>query len=211
MNEPSRSFERIDWAGKIKSAVTMEAALKRYHKLGRTRGRTSCPIHGGTHDNSLSYDDNRWHCFVCNNGGDVIKFVMLLFNLNFKEALQKIGSDFGIALKRVETREEQNKAALAAYIHRIAQQKNEALREYDGFVTTELCLYYRWLSKYRGHNKTIDEQLECVDRMSNQAITGELKIGYDITAMIRSMKRAVLASLGYSDSEIEKILDEDEA
>ena len=47
--------------------------------------------------------------------------------------------------------------------------------------------------------------------MANRAITGELKIGYDITAMIRSMKGAVLASLGYSDSEIEKILDEDEA
>lgn len=210
MNEPSRSFERIDWAGKIKSAVTMEAALQRYHKLGRTRGRTSCPIHGGTNDN-LSYDDSRWHCFVCGNGGDVISFVMLLFNLNFKEALRKIGSDFGIALDRPQTREERNRAALAAYIHKLAQKKDETLREYDGFVTTELCLYYRWLSKYRGQNKTIDEQLECVDRMSNQAITGELKIGYDITAMIRSMKGAVLASLGYSDSEIEKILDEDEA
>lgn len=37
--------------------------------------------------------------FGCNKTGDVIQFVQYLFNLSFKEAMQKINEDFNLGLK----------------------------------------------------------------------------------------------------------------
>lgn len=80
----------------VKAAVSMPAAIARYADPGRGRHRCPCPIHGGKDDN-LSFNDSQFHCFVCGAGGDVIKFVMLLFNLSFPDALCKLGEDFGVA------------------------------------------------------------------------------------------------------------------
>ena len=77
--------------------MTVEDALRRYHKLGRFKGRTTCPIHGGKRDN-LGYNDLTWHCFVCGASGDVISFVMQMFGLDFPDALTKLSSDFGIQI-----------------------------------------------------------------------------------------------------------------
>ena len=40
-----------------------------------------------------------FHCFGCGVGGDVFKFVMLIENLTFPEALQRVAEKVGIRLK----------------------------------------------------------------------------------------------------------------
>lgn len=41
----------------------------------------------------------RFIAFGCNKTGDIIQFVQYLFNLSFKEAMQKINEDFNLGLK----------------------------------------------------------------------------------------------------------------
>lgn len=47
-----------------------------------------CPLH---HEKTPSFyiyqEQNRWHCYGCNQGGDSINLVRLLFNYSFKEAV----------------------------------------------------------------------------------------------------------------------------
>lgn len=40
-----------------------------------------------------------FNCFSCNRTGDLISFVEQLFNISFKEAMEKINQDFNLKLK----------------------------------------------------------------------------------------------------------------
>ena len=86
-------------------------------------GFISCLFHSGDNSPSLKiYPGNRgFHCFGCGAHGDVIKFVMMLFNLSFAQAVIRLSSDFGLGLtptretpkearERIRAREEAAKA-----------------------------------------------------------------------------------------------------
>jgi len=69
------------------------------------------------------------------NGGDIIQFVQYLFNLSFKEAMQKINEDFNLGLdsnvkidyKRIKQIEKERK-------------KNELKRKYQQDKYNQLCV-----------------------------------------------------------------------
>lgn len=51
------------------------------------------------------YDNNKgFFCFGCNAGGTVIDFVMKLYQMDFKTAVNKLKNDFGITDKGVDYR-----------------------------------------------------------------------------------------------------------
>ena len=56
-----------------------------------------CPFHHDRHPSAKIYK-NSFYCFVCNVGGDSIRFVENLFSLSFKDAMQKINIDFNLGL-----------------------------------------------------------------------------------------------------------------
>lgn len=51
------------------------------------RKKALCPFHDD-HNPSMSVKGNLYHCFSCGASGDVIRFVMELENLNFKDAVR---------------------------------------------------------------------------------------------------------------------------
>lgn len=59
--------------------------------------RIPCPIHNGDGLN-LYFTDKLYYCYVCGDGGDVIRFVQHVCGLSFKDALDRINTDFGLAL-----------------------------------------------------------------------------------------------------------------
>lgn len=56
-----------------------------------------CPFHHDRHPSAKIYPKS-FYCFVCNVGGDTIRFVEDLFSLSFKDAMQKINIDFNLGL-----------------------------------------------------------------------------------------------------------------
>ena len=93
--KPVRMASWDDIADSIRQTVTMGEAVAMYAPDPPPKGRRiPCPIHNGK-DYNLSFTDNRFRCFVCNEGGDVIAFVRSVCGLNNrKEAMIKINEDY---------------------------------------------------------------------------------------------------------------------
>ena len=77
----------------IGSVVTLKKRGANYTGL--------CPFHNEkTPSFVVSETKQIFTCFGCHTSGNVIKFVMLYYNLSFPEALEKLASQYGIEYKR---------------------------------------------------------------------------------------------------------------
>jgi len=84
---------------KINQTISMRDVADRYGIETNRAGFTSCPFHTDKTASLKIYDEigRGFFCFGCNKGGDIIKFVMLLFNINFIQAITRIKNDFLIS------------------------------------------------------------------------------------------------------------------
>lgn len=82
----------------ILNYVSMQDVLDKYGIETRNY-MFSCPFHGIDKKPSAKAYKNSFYCFSCNQTGDIIEFVEKLFNLSFKEAMQKINIDFNLGLE----------------------------------------------------------------------------------------------------------------
>jgi DNA primase len=87
--------KRIDIVDFIGSFVTLKKTGRNFKAL--------CPFHQEkTPSFVISPERQLWHCFgACNEGGDVIKFLMKWENITFVEALSELAKKTGVTLKRV--------------------------------------------------------------------------------------------------------------
>lgn len=82
----------------VKQQVSMPSVIGRYgFELNRS-GFISCPFHSEKTASMKIYDKS-FYCFGCGTGGDVIKFVSLLFNISAPQAVVKLSGDFLLGLK----------------------------------------------------------------------------------------------------------------
>ena len=78
----------------VKDAVPTITAAEHYGIEVKRNGMACCPFHD---DRTPSMKvDKRFHCFGCQEDGDVIDFVGKLFGLSPKRAAEKLAEDFGV-------------------------------------------------------------------------------------------------------------------
>lgn len=80
------------------SELSMRTVVEKYGFQITNANTILCPFHNEKNPSLRVYNEpgRGWYCFSCSQGGDVIKFVMLLFNLTFPQALVRLKTDFSI-------------------------------------------------------------------------------------------------------------------
>jgi len=113
--------QKIDIVEVIGKDVTLTKAGRTFKGL--------CPFHSEKNPSFYVYPEQQsWHCFGCNNGGDVFSFIMKKQNIDFGEALRQLAQKAGVVIPTkfepgMESEEKQrlyqvNQAA-AQYFHNL--------------------------------------------------------------------------------------------
>ena len=95
-------FISDDRREQIRDASDIVDVIGSYFPLKRSGGDFSalCPFHKEkTPSFHVNPSRQSFHCFGCNTGGDVFKFVMLYENLTFPEAMKRLADRAGIVLE----------------------------------------------------------------------------------------------------------------
>ena len=80
---------------RIKSAITVPQAAKVYGMEPNRRGMVCCPFHSDNNP-SMKLNDTYYYCFGCGATGDVVDLTAKLFDLNPRQAAEKLAHDFGL-------------------------------------------------------------------------------------------------------------------
>jgi DNA primase len=85
--------ERADMLEIVSRYVTLKKAGKNY--IG------SCPFHQDkTPSFTVNPDKKLFHCFGCNEGGDLFQFLMKIERIDFTEALARLAAQTGVPIRR---------------------------------------------------------------------------------------------------------------
>ena len=93
----------------VRAAADIVAVVSDYVSLRKagTNYKGLCPFHGEkTPSFSVNRDRGFFHCFGCNRGGDVFKFIELQENVGFTDAVRQLAGRFGIPIPELEATEE---------------------------------------------------------------------------------------------------------
>ena len=80
---------------KIKSAITVRQVGEMYGMEPDRHGMVCCPFHSDS-DPSMKLNDTYYYCFGCGANGDAIDLTAKLFDLNPRQAAEKLARDFGL-------------------------------------------------------------------------------------------------------------------
>jgi len=88
----------------LKQTIDLVAVIKDRGVTLRKRGKQykgHCPFHPDEKTPSFAVTpaENLWHCFGCDAGGDVIRFVELMDKVSFPEAVKRLNGHQGISHK----------------------------------------------------------------------------------------------------------------
>ena len=138
-----------------------------------------CPFHQEkTPSFIVSPDRQRWHCFGCAEGGDIITFVMKYENLEFPEALRFLAEKAGVQLRSLNPQHEREFGVLydlneeAKNFYAEALHKNIPAHEYI---------------KSRGLNEETIKEFEIGFSPGGETLTLHLiKRGFDVNDAVRA-------------------------
>ncbi|HJZ12792.1 MAG TPA: DNA primase [Acidobacteriota bacterium] len=112
-----------NFLAQLKGVVDPLTIFSHYLSLKKSgnRHRALCPFHSEKTPSFYASENGMFHCFGCGTGGDVIKFVMLMEKLDFKECIQLLSSRYGIPLRFVSAGEKREKDQLLDLMRQAAE------------------------------------------------------------------------------------------
>lgn len=136
---------------KVKAAVSLRDATKRYGLKVAGNNMTCCPFHNDRNP-SMKLNRDYFYCFGCGETGDVIDFVGKLFGISPIEAAQRLAVDFGI----------DTDSPIAELPAKVKHPKIKAFREDELYCFRVLCDYLHILENWKISYapKTLDDELD---------------------------------------------------
>lgn len=83
----------------IKQNLTVPALLSHYN-INTNRNPTRCPLHDSKGGKCLSFTQDVWKCFHCDEGGDIFTLYEKKENCTFKEAIKGLSEIAGVQLEK---------------------------------------------------------------------------------------------------------------
>ena len=132
---------------KIKSAITVPQAAKVYGMEPDRRGMVCCPFHSDSHP-SMKLNDNYYYCFGCGATGDVVDLTAKLFDLNPRQAAEKLAHDFGLDPDKPPA----NAIALPPPKRSLTDEQRADIAYCLRVLTDYLDLLHDWRERYKPTN-----------------------------------------------------------
>ncbi|MGD9116473.1 MAG: DNA primase [Dehalococcoidia bacterium] len=149
-------------------------------KSGKTF-RGLCPFHGEKHPSFYVYPDQQsWHCFGCNSGGDAFSFIMKKQGIDFGEALRELAQRAGVVIPSKREPAAQTEAKQKLY------QINQAA-----------ALYFQNMLQSPAGEKA---RKYVEKRGFNEKTVADFQLGYSLNGWEELKKH--LAGNGYSEKEM---------
>ncbi|MCL4366726.1 DNA primase [Patescibacteria group bacterium] len=117
----------------IKERINVVDLIAEYLPLKKTgvNFKANCPFHQEkTPSFVVSPERGIWHCFGCQKGGDIFRFLMEKEGVDFSEALETLAKKAGVTLKRQAHAQTDQKERLIAANQKAAQFYHYILTEH---------------------------------------------------------------------------------
>lgn len=141
-----------DFFRRAKEALDIAAVAARYGVKVDRRGKGLCPFHAEkTPSFHIDVKRQRWHCFGCDCGGDVIDLTARLFHQTQGEALRRLDEDFALGLPwgRRLSAAERERAAKAARERERAARAQARFDDWRDKAATSMALVSRTLREWQ--------------------------------------------------------------
>lgn len=136
-----------------KGVTARQAAESCGFKPNRS-GMIVCPFHNDK--NPSMKVDRRYYCFGCGETGDAVDFVSKYYNLNKKEAAEKIASDFGIAYDKGHYRRREPKPKPSVRKRIQEEQFKQTEKRFFLVLSDYLHLLKQWERDYAPPDKNAE-------------------------------------------------------
>lgn len=124
----------------IKARIAVEDLLAEYIQLKKAGNsyKAICPFHTEKSPSLMvSPEKGIWHCFGCNEGGDIFGFVMRMEGLEFPEALRLLAKKAGVELRREDPKIQSQKGRLYEMNELASQFFKKALQADEGKIARD--------------------------------------------------------------------------
>ncbi len=176
----------------VKEAVTTRAAAEWYGIEVKRGGMACCPFHDDK--NPSMKVDTRFHCFGCQEDGDVIDFVGKLFDLSPKRAAEKLAEDFGVQYESLQAWPPQKRPSVISKLEAAQEYRKKETRCYR-----VLCEYFHllrdWKERYAPQPTDGDwhplfcealQNMDYVEYLLDSLLSGSLE---ERTAIVREKEK----------------------
>jgi len=94
----NKEFTKDDIVEEIKRQISVPDLLSEYG-VDTTKNPTTCPLHSSKGGKCLSFKEDLWHCFHCEEEGDIFNLHMLKNNSDFLAAKTMFATQLGLKIK----------------------------------------------------------------------------------------------------------------
>jgi putative DNA primase/helicase len=87
--------DKTNFADVVKSKVRLEEVLRMFG-VDTAKNPTNCPLHSSKGGKCLGWNSETWHCFHCEESGNIFSLVMKFNNCDFKDCLLWFADKLGL-------------------------------------------------------------------------------------------------------------------
>ncbi len=153
------NIQKDDVVEKIRSSISVGSMLSSMG-IDTNKNPTECPLHSSKGGRCFSYKDDVWHCFHCEESGDIFTLYMLKNNCDFKEAKIALAKQTGIELEKDPPMDKIEKAA----------QVFEKLQQAEAFINIQPMFYDKsknwWMWNFKTFKYEIVDETDILNGIS---------------------------------------------